>query len=80
MYRLPEIRNALSPLGNVVETVSGSAASYLSDDGVPNPGSEHYTIHLNTDDPDSYQDRIVSLLRAAGLVDIPFEIKRNPER
>ncbi len=78
MYRTGEIRNALSPLGSVVETVTATAVSYVEEGKVPPPGSEVYEIVLNTDDPDSYQDQIGSFLGAAGLVGITFEIKRNP--
>jgi hypothetical protein len=78
MYKTGEIRNALSPLGDVVETVTVTSVAYVEDGKLPPPGSELYEIVLNTDDPDSYQDQIGSLLGAAGLVGITFEIKRNP--
>jgi hypothetical protein len=71
-----EIRNALKPLGDVVHTVSVYSGTI---EGEPVLESLRYPIFLNTDDPDSYKQRIESLLRDAGLADILIEIKRNPE-
>ncbi len=72
-----EIRNALKPLGDVVHTVSVYSGTI---EGEPVLGSLRYEIFLNTDDPEAYRDQIETLLRDAGLADIPIEINSNPER
>jgi hypothetical protein len=76
MSQQDDIQNALKPLGDLVHTLplfSGYSGAQ------PGPDSVRYHIVLNTDDPESYRDRIESLLRDAGLADTPIELVRNPE-